>query len=414
MGEREKTMTVDTTAVKEHVDLRELAGRVVELRSEKHNGSEMSGPCPKCHGTDRFHVTAEWFFCRQCHEKRGDAIDLVQFLGLANDFRAACDYLAGWSGSTPISTPMGIVGVPARVKPERKPGSVSWNAPAWQRDAREFLDTATLRLDLPEGDAGQAYLASRGILPATWAAWGLGYAEVWHTKRGKRLPAVILPWQRGETIKALQYRYIGEDIAHDERFGQKAGGERTIFGAQHLGAQPGPALIVVEGELNAVSIWQAAHDLVDVVSFGPEGNIGKTADHLRHLAGRYGRVIVWADKPEVALMAQQALAGADMALKSPGGFDANNLLQQDLLRDFIVEVTGRLPDSRFDDVLVERSFLRLRAAGQHDLMLEFDSFLALETRCGELHAKLVETPHDLALQALYDGYAAAWLLCRGL
>lgn len=409
MERRNRAMqTTDTAEIKKKIDLRDLAGRVVELRREKSNGSEMSGPCPKCHGTDRFHCTAEWFFCRQCHDDRGDAIDLVQFLGLANDFRAACNYLSGWTPSTPN-------GVDLKYQPERKAGSTSWKAPTWQRTAREFLDTATLRLDLPEGEPGRAYLAGRGILPATWAAWSLGYAEAWHPKRSKRLPAVILPWRRGETIKALQYRFIGEDISHDERFGQKGGGDRTIFGAQHLvDESPGPALVIVEGELNAVSVWQEAHDLVDVLSFGPESNIDKAAAYLLRQAGRYDRVIVWADKPDAARSADRVLAGADLVLQSPGGLDANDLLQRGLLRDFLAEVLGRLPDPRFDDVLAERRFQRLVASGRQQLVLEVGSFVALETRCGELHAQLIDFPRDSELLALYDGYAAVWESCRGL
>ena len=72
------------------------------------------------------------------------------------------------------------------------------------------------------------------------------------------------------------------------------------------------------------------------------------------------------------------------------------------------------PDPRFDDGVAERRFQRLRSADGHDLLLEFDSFVALEARCGELHGRLIDFPHDARLLALYEGYAAAWLLCRGL
>lgn len=320
--------TVDTAEIKSKIDLRDLAGRLVQLRSEKANGSEMSGPCPKCHGTDRFHCTADWWFCRVCHDQRADAIEFVRWVGLANDFRSAVDYLIGWSGSTPIPTPTGKVGVP--IAPERKAGSPTWQTPAWQRDARQFLDTATLRLDMPEGAPGRDYLVRRGIVPATWAAFGLGYADAWQPRRQKKLPALILPWKKGDKIKALQYRFIGDDITHGERFGQKAGGERTLFGVDLLASRP--ALIVVEGELNAVSIWQAASDLVDVVSFGPEDNIDRAGRYMQALASGYERVIVWTDKQERALHAQTAIGKESTPVKSPNGQDANDLLRTGLLR----------------------------------------------------------------------------------
>lgn len=320
--------TLDTSEIKSKIDLRDVAGRLVELRSEKANGSEMSGPCPKCHGTDRFHVTSDWWFCRVCHEKRADAIEFVRWAGLASDFRSAVDYLAGWNGSTPIRTPTGKTGVP--IAPERKAGSSTWQTSTWQRDARQFLDTATLRLGLPEGLPGREYLAKRGIMPATWASYGLGYADAWHPRRQKKLPALILPWKKGDRIKALQYRFIGDDITHGERFGQKAGGERTLFGVDLLASRP--ALILVEGELNAVSIWQAASDLVDVVSFGPEDNIDRAGRYMQALASNYQRVIVWADKPERALHAQAAIGRESTPVQSPNGRDANDLLRDGLLR----------------------------------------------------------------------------------
>ena len=75
---------------------------------------------------------------------------------------------------------------------------------------------------------------------------------------------------------------------------------------------------------------------------------------------------------------------------------------------------ARPADPRFDDEAAEANFQRLRSDGAHDLLLEFDSFVTLEARCGELHAKLLDFPHDARLLALYDGYAAAWEMCRGL
>ena len=71
-------------------------------------------------------------------------------------------------------------------------------------------------------------------------------------------------------------------------------------------------------------------------------------------------------------------------------------------------------DPRFDDTAAEQRFQHLQADGAHTLLLEFESFVALEARCGELHGRLLDFPDDERLLALYDGYAAAWLLCRGL
>src|SRR6266566_1115209 len=53
-------------------------------------GGNLTGPCPKCHGNDRFYVLPEaedtsgnrrgkWA-CRNCHPKEGDAIELLVYM----------------------------------------------------------------------------------------------------------------------------------------------------------------------------------------------------------------------------------------------------------------------------------------------------------------------------------------------
>lgn len=73
-----------------------------------------------------------------------------------------------------------------------------------------------------------------------------------------------------------------------------------------------------------------------------------------------------------------------------------------------------MEDPRFDDDAAERRFQRLRVCGRHDELLEFASLAELEARCGELYERLGECVGDRRLLMLYDGYAAAWELCRGL
>ena len=413
MRKREKAMdTIDTVEIKSKIDMRDLAGRFIEL-SHWSRDIELAGPCPKCGGTDRFHVHREgWWKCYQCHPSPADAIEFVQFAGLATDFRGACDYLATWSGSIPTSTPMGIVGI-GKVQPERKAGSTSWKSDAWQDISRRLVAAAALRLEDPRGEPGCTYLAGRGIEPEAWRAWSLGLSSAWHPKREEHRPAISLPWQANGKIKAVQYRFIDADLAKAERFSQRSGGERTLFGLDLLAGRR--ALILVEGELNAVSIWQAARDLVDVVSFGAQDSaVGKAFPYIERLARRYERVIVWTDDAARSQAAHQALAGKALALRSPQGLDANDLLQRGELRPFVAEALGLFVDARFDDGAAERCFQRLRSAGAHEMLLEVDSFLALETRCGDLHGQLLDSPRDEQLLGLYDGFAAAWELCRGL
>ncbi len=81
-----------------------------------------------------------------------------------------------------------------------------------------------------------------------------------------------------------------------------------------------------------MSIQQACADnYLDVVSLGSkEANIGP---EVLNLAKQFAHVIVWADNAETAKKWANAIPGA-MWLRSPGGMDANDLLQAGLLQEF--------------------------------------------------------------------------------
>lgn len=322
---------VDTQALKSSIDLREIAGAHAELR--KLTAKESAGACPKCGGEDRFHAQSEWFFCRQCHEKRGDAIELVRWLGLAVSFQDAASWLDRWRGGAGD-----LLASATKRKPEPKRAAAKWQDPDWQREARELVDSAAERLSKhchDSGDSGAAYLAGRGFEPATWQAWRLGMADVWHPIRKAKLPAIILPYMSASKIKAAQYRFIGADLEKSERFAQKAGGERTLFGGHMIAKRE--ILAILEGELNAVSLWQAAADVLDVVSIGSEDNTTSAAPYAAKLAERYAVVLVWTDKPTVARELSDAIGRRAVLMQSPKSdgakLDANEVLKRGFLRD---------------------------------------------------------------------------------
>ena len=333
---------IDTEAIKGGVDLRDLAGGRVELRPETSGGREQSGPCPKCGGDDRLHVTADWFMCRQCHPKRGDALEFVQWLGLAADFRAACEYLAG-----PALIPApGPAGPTVKRTPAAKSKAASWQDAAWQSDARAILTQAQAALAGPEGAAGRDYLTARGLTPATWRAWGLGYTSAaWDPKLTARRAAIVIPWQR-DKITALKYRFLTVPDG-GLRYSSKGGGQCLAFGLG-LAGEHFSTLWLLEGELNALALWQALHDgrrvNFDVVSFGAES--GALTPTVTAWAKRYQQVIVWADDPGKAAAATAAIPGA-FGLRSPlhdgHKLDANDLLRLGKLADF-----ARMANDRFD------------------------------------------------------------------
>ena len=100
--------------------------------------------------------------------------------------------------------------------------------------------------------------------------------------------------------------------------------------------------MVCEGELNAVSLWQAVNGQADVVSFGPQSNLAHAAPFVRRLAERYGFVVAWADEVNVAQAVLNVAGRRGVALRSPGGRDASDLLRVGLLGDLMAIVLGRL------------------------------------------------------------------------
>jgi len=320
---------IDTDKLKTAVDLRDLAAQHTTLRAWA--VGELAGPCPKCGGTDRFHVKADWGYCNQCWPSdKGtshDAIAFVQWLD-GCDFREACEKLGG---DLPATTA-------TRRQPEKK--SKACHGDDWQVEAKDSVTQAVAVLDADAGKPGRDYLEGRGIHRDTWEAFGLGYDPAkWHSGWERKAGAVVMPWVIGDKYTAIKYRFP-EAKDKPDRFRAKGGGEQSLFGTRLIGAHR-DSLILCEGELNAMSLWQALRDLgrgdVDVVSFGSESGVG---DPAKKLATKYRRVIVWADKAGIARDAAHAM-GAH-GVKSPRGQDANDLLQAGVLAEFMARTLQRL------------------------------------------------------------------------
>lgn len=302
--------------VEQHTQLRKVSGR------------EYAGPCPSCGGTDRLHVIDDpagaWWFCRQCapydDKKRHD---LPAFLALVGDRPAQA---------------------PRAPAPVRETSSTA--PPLTQQKAVELVDLACRRLDVD--DQALAYLAQRGIKTSTARAWWLGAAVVWNRTERRNDPAIVLPWVVGDVVTGVKYRFLdGGRQRYTSRKVEGAGRfTEHVFGRQMYGGAF-DALLVVEGELNAVSVWQAARALgwrhLDVVSVGAQDGIRARA--LADVVCDFRRVILWADDAKVVTSAHQAAPGALM-LQSPivegMKYDANASLAAGALPDFLQATLERM------------------------------------------------------------------------
>lgn len=320
-------------------DLLELAGRYTQLR-RKATG-EYEGPCPKCGGHDRFTVDARGWFCRTC-KPYDDAhgwfgpIDFVMWItGL--DFKGAVGWLTGAQMSNAVATRPAAPAQPERTEPDE-----DWRADA-ERIVLEAKAALWAWLDVPGSNAGADYLTARGLEPGTWQAFGWGFGM-----HGDRL-AIVMPWYRAGKLSAIRYRFItpgadGQRLV--SRAGSKFGG--ILYGGQALepGAEQTRTLVLCEGEINAASIWQAAHESrVDVLSLGSES--AKLTEPMIAHAAKYKHVIVWMDKREVALALREKLPARTVAVSSPlrpgqdgqeRKWDANDMLRAGRLGAFLSAV----------------------------------------------------------------------------
>lgn len=362
----------------------ELARRYTTLRRE--SSHEWAGPCPRCGGDDRFHCTTQWWFCRVCHPQQSDSIDLVRWLTGAS-FRESVAMITGVSMPTMSITELrsryaGAVTVPAkRAKATQTPPDAQARLLAqWQAEAEAETAAAESLLASEAGAEGRAYLEGRGLKPHTWQVFRLGYVPdvpLPGTGGAQRRPAILLPWTVGGRVAAIRYRFLGKHTYADrdgrEREGVKQTAKAKAFGEQPMfsgrmfgglglaGSVGGKFdLVVCEGEINALSIWQVAHEgRVDVLSLGSESQ--HITDAMLRAICEYRRVIVWMDKTEKLAGLLARIPGAT-GIASPRRMDANDCLQKGTLQPMIADL--RLRACRGD---AEREALLWDLWDQHSL-----------------------------------------------
>jgi hypothetical protein len=341
-------------------NLIDLAKQRVELRRE--SATEWSGPCPICGGDDRMHVKADAFFCRKCHPQFGDPIEYTRWLHRV-DFAGAINILTGQTQEPKarIMTPQPTAKQPKR--PEAQHGG-------WVDDIQPLVTEAQAAIK-----DGYAYLASRGLYESTAAAFGLGFRPdaplpgTWHAKERRHIaepqPAIVIPWYRGGKLCAVRYRFLDLHTYTDIDGKERKVKQSSVYDSDFTGALYGghvlPAfctmapndngrnaeslrtLVLCEGEINAMSIWQETEALNwDVLSLGSESQ--KLSAGALAFAERYGRVIIWMDKADIAKRVMSQIAGS-VAISSPvvddKQIDANRMLQTGELIDFLVEARKR-------------------------------------------------------------------------
>jgi len=331
---------MDLKQINNETDLVGLVGG--ELRK---TGRYHVGACPFCGGQDRFTIKhtgqGDRWHCRHCGDgKYHTAIDFIMRRD-GIDFKTA--YLKLTGGKLSSTHP----------RPFAKPGSRPLSLPSdeWQAKALKHMDAASDRLlDPEEGLTGRNYLIGRGLSRALWMAWHLGFSMEWDPKTRRKRPAIVIPWldmdAERDLITAVKYRFIDDD-PQGLRYISMTGSVPLLFGLWDV-IDLDTKLLLVEGEMNALSIWQCRPRGVSVLSFGSQS--GGRPDILKAVVGRYQRIFIWCDDAERTMQVQAMLGRSCSKLQSPDRdgvkMDANALLKTGelsivLSRIFEVECMGR-------------------------------------------------------------------------
>lgn len=311
-------------------DLLTLAGRYSKLR--RASSTELEGPCPRCGGTDRLHVKADAWFCRQCHPKFGDAIEFIRWVE-GKTFPEAVEMLTGQQLTrTPQQQP-----TPKRTQPE---------APTWDiRSVGVKLQEMQAYL---EDSPGADYLNSRNLWPDTWAAFGLGYDA--------QRNAIAIPWFRAKQLWGIRYRLIAPTTA--QKMVSEPG---SRFGSLLFGGQAFPDLdaatrahrylLIIEGEINAMSAWQTMQNgRMDVLSLGSES--AHIPDAFLPVAAQYRTRIVWMDKEARAKEEAARIDAAALWSENEGRkLDANDHLRAGNLYGILAHVLERQTPQQHHEAL---------------------------------------------------------------
>lgn len=204
---------IQVQEIKSRFDLIAYAGQHSTLHKEAAN--EWAGPCPMCGGSDRFHVRVDGWFCRQCkNEPWQDAITLVQMIENCS-FNDALARMAGNAFVIPTE--------------QRRPVANAKMAQPmdWADKAGAILATAQKALYSEKDTRGAEYLTMRGLTPATWRRFGLGYKAdcglpgTWNAEIRERSyppqPAILMPWYAGRRLVAIRYRFLEVHTYTDAR-----------------------------------------------------------------------------------------------------------------------------------------------------------------------------------------------------
>jgi len=270
------------------INLLALIARNTKLtRTSAKHGGEYSGPCPLCRqGADRFKVwpaLARWACLGAEHGRAGCGLggDAIQYIRARDGvgYREACERLGVEPASVacPSHAPaMLSVAYPAPLLPPN---------PVWQAHGAVWAGECAARLWQPGGERALDYLRGRGLHDATLRTHAIGY----HPHEGFEPPAewglpvvgdgqwrgvwlprgIVIPWWIDGALWRLNVRRplsLRQRLQGQPKYVGPAGFANGLYNAGALA--PERPVVLVEGEIDALTVQQAMGDRVAAVATG--------------------------------------------------------------------------------------------------------------------------------------------------
>jgi DNA primase len=203
-----------------------------------------------------------WVCFGRCNT-HGDAVDWVRKRqGLS--FGQACDHLRALSGSLIHTNRIPRMGKPLVYNSESPP------AADWQAKAREIIESCRFGSNSRWHWRVRDYLTQRCLYDSTLEYWQIGFQSWAGERNGLWVPrGIVIPWIERDAVWALKVRLTDDTqqgVTSAPKYAQVAGGRPALFGAHTLLGRE--AVVVTEGEFDAMLIHQHAGDLVGVVTLG--------------------------------------------------------------------------------------------------------------------------------------------------
>lgn len=315
--------SAEATTLKSSVPILTIAGRDSELHKiAGTQGGEWAGPCPKCGGTDRFHLQERGLWmCRSCHPRWADVIEYVQWRhGFA--YARAVEYLSG-SYLPAVQQARRQAGEPARRDPKEPPQ-------AWKDSAVQYSAACIIALWSEVGTRALNWLHKRGLDDATIKRYRLGYnpAERWEQWGERRVAlerGIVIPrYMAGEHFP--RFFNVRRPVG-DPKYRGIAGGQMIAFGLDQLGEHT--RAVLTEGEFDAMLVSQQASEMAGAFTMGGANTGMDTVTLGKTLALEVVYIVYDNDEPGQKGAAKMAAESTRFRLaKVPNGINDLSELHQ--------------------------------------------------------------------------------------